>query len=99
MANRLHFDYGNIHLVLDAMTGELFELINKASGDNLLKNGMFKQKQPFTLSLKQPDGKTVQLSPPPHKRAFEEMALRPTIRSEQTNDGVCIKVRYERDLL
>ena len=71
MANRLHFDQGNIHLVLDVMTGELFELINKATGDNLLKNGMFKQKQPFTLAVKTSDGKTLQLSAPPHKRAFE----------------------------
>lgn len=96
MANRLHFDQGNIHLVLDVMTGELFELINKATGDNLLKNGMFKQKQPFTLAVKTSDGKTLQLSAPPHKRAFEEPALRPTIESKQTDDAVCITVKYDR---
>ncbi len=96
MANRLHFDYANVHLVLDVMTGELFELINKATGDSLLKNGMFKQKQPFTLSLKQTDGRTVQLSAPPHKRAFEESELRPAIESEQTASGVRVTVAYDR---
>ncbi|MBO5898283.1 MAG: hypothetical protein J6R04_04650 [Clostridia bacterium] len=96
MANRAHFDYGNVHVVLDVMTGELFELINKTTGDNLLKNGMFKQKQPFTLALKQTDGRTVQLSPPPHKRAFEESELRPTIASEMTERGVCVTVTYDR---
>ncbi len=95
MANRLHFDYGNTHVVLDAMTGELFELIRKDTGDNVLKNGMFKQRQPFTLSLRRADGKTEQLAPPPHKRAFEHEALRPVIKSEQTDAGVCVIVHYD----
>ena len=96
MANRLHFDYANVHVVLDAMTGELFELIRKDTGDNVLKNGMFTQRQPFTLSLRSTDGKTLQLAPPPHKRAFLEPELRPDIQSAQTDTGVCVTVRYDR---
>lgn len=92
---RLHFDEGGIHLVLDSLTGELVELIRKDTGDNLLKNHMYAFRQPFTLTLQKNDGKTYELSPPPHSVAFENPMLKPEITSKRLNDGLCIVVTYQ----
>ena len=35
-----HFYYGNIHLALDSLNGEILAIRNLVTGDNLIKNAM-----------------------------------------------------------
>ena len=92
---RLHFDEGGIHLVLDTFSGELLELIRKDTGDNLIKNHMYSLRQPFSITLRENDGKTYQLTPPPHLTAFRNPELKPEINSERMDGGLRITVAYK----
>ncbi|MBQ2707934.1 MAG: hypothetical protein IJF67_06680 [Clostridia bacterium] len=92
---RLHFDRDGIHLVLDSMTGELLEFIRKDTGDNLIKNYMYTLRQPFTLRLANPDGTAAELTPPPHRTAFENPELHPAITSEEDGGSLRITVSYK----
>ena len=55
--SRYHFENDKISLSLDSKSGELIELINKVTGDNLIKSHENSCPPPFCLCLE--DGATV----------------------------------------
>jgi hypothetical protein len=53
---RQHFSNGFVSIAIDNLTGELLELQDEKSGDNLIKNSVYMLPQPFVLVCKV-DGK------------------------------------------
>ncbi len=47
--SRYHLSNGCLSLALDSLTGEVLELIDETSGENLLKNHLFVLPQPFAV--------------------------------------------------
>ena len=93
-----HFYYGNIHLALDAYNGEILAIRNTVSGDNLIKNAMCCDPatyvyQPFTFKMGDGDDQ-VEYHPLYSRASLENPDKRVKITSEETSDGLLIKVAY-----
>lgn len=50
--SRYHLSNGRLSLALDSLTGELLELVDETSGENLIKNHTFALPQPFAILAK-----------------------------------------------
>lgn len=92
--SRLHFENGRFHLALDANTGEILELSDNLLGENLIKNSMFGAAQPFTVAVRDREGKTSELTAPFSRTALSRPELRAEISTE-TEDGILlVRVKY-----
>ncbi len=94
--SRLHFENGNLHLALDALTGEILELCDVKRGENLIKNSMFQLAQPFTVTLRNAAGELLELSAPVSRVALRRPEFRADISSEEIGDGLVVRVVYDR---
>lgn len=91
--SREHFDYGNTHISIDSVNGEILELYTTRNYDNILKNAMFDTPQPFTIHISGA-GEETELFP----LSARQIALNPEmyvkIYSETKEDGILITVEY-----
>ena len=87
--SRIHFDYGDMHIAFDPLTGEILELFHTRTKDNLLKNSMYAVHQPFTLRFAER-----QIFPVHSREANKNPALRVNIFSDKQAEGLRIYVRY-----
>ena len=70
-----HFYYGNIHLALDSLNGEILAIRNLVTGDNLIKNAMCCDPetyvyQPFTFKIRR-NGETTEYHPLYSREPFD----------------------------
>lgn len=91
--SRFHFEYENIHLAIDSLTGELLELFTLDKNDNIIKNSMLDTVGTFALQCCI-DGEDFTFSPPDSRAAIADATLRCTVNEELTPDGLRVTVSY-----
>lgn len=87
--SRYHLTNGRISLALDSLSGELLELNDEQTGENLIKNHSYALPQPFSILLG--DGKTC-LFPGNAEAIYAHPELRPEFTIE--NSGQAATVHY-----
>lgn len=91
--SREHFEYGNMHVAIDAFSGELLEIFSKRNYDNILKNAMYEVHQPFKITVK--NGETVTNYFPVHGGVANlNPHMRVSISSEKVEGGLKVKVNF-----
>lgn len=94
---RKHFSNGILSMAFDAMSGELIELTDEKSGDNLIKNHLPEAHTPFTLELTQRDGRVRELAPARFAQSSADPGLRAAFQETLCEDGRRqMEVRYGR---
>lgn len=94
--SRYHFSNGLISVAIDSLTGELLELVNEKTGENLIKNSAFVLKQPFQLFAVS-GTKEVRLFGGNASLISKGPDLKPTITSEElAGNGVKITITYPK---
>ena len=94
--SRYHYGNGLLSVAVDSLTGEILELINESSGENLIKNSAYTLRQPFQVWAGA-GGETVRLFGGNVYEIARDAALRPQISSEELPDGgVRITVEYQK---
>jgi len=93
-----HFYYGNVHLALDSLNGEILAIRNLDTGDNLIKNAMCCNPetymyQPFTFKLRQ-NGVITEYHPLYSREPFDNPEKCVSISSTETDEGLLVKVAY-----
>lgn len=91
--SRYHFENDCLHLAIDSLNGQILELADRRTGENLLKNAMFALPQPFTVRLRSNEGET-ELSPANVRDVHRHPDLRCEVSSCETADGLRVTVRY-----
>lgn len=92
--SRLHFDYGNTHVSIDRINGEIVELYTKRNYDNILKNSMFDVHQPFTIHILETEKET-ELFPLSGRRIAYNPEMYVNVHSENKEDGILVTVQYQ----
>ena len=90
--SRYHFENDKISLSLDSKSGELIELINKTTGDNLIKSHEYSCPPPFCLCLA--DGATV--TAPRRKDCMTDTSLAAKIVCVECDGKKLIQVSYNK---
>lgn len=94
--SRCHYGNGLLSVAVDSLTGEILELINESSGENLIKNSAYTLRQPFQVWAGA-GGETVRLFGGNVYEIARDAALRPQISSEELPGvGVRVTVQYEK---
>ncbi len=91
--SRLHASNGIVSLAIDALSGELLELINESSGDNLVKSHHPAAYTPFFLEIYQGQHKLPAL-PPRYLDIQSRPELKPEIQVVQEPDSARISMQY-----
>ena len=76
-----------IEIAFDEYSGELRELTYLETGENILKNYIWKRKTPFTLSVRFPNGEKKELTAPLYDDISEDVLLKPDISLSELQDG------------
>lgn len=93
--SRLHATNGLISLALDARSGELLELTNERTADNVVKSNCHPEAwSPFLIETPGEDGKTRRLRPARYAEIFDDASLAPKIRVEQREGSASIQIDY-----
>lgn len=87
--SRYHLTNGRISLALDSLSGEILELNDERTGENLIKNHSYALPQPFVILLG--DGKTC-LRPGNAEAIYSHSELKPEFHIE--NNGQSATVLY-----
>jgi len=77
-----------VELAFNGNTGELLELVNKTSGDNLLKNWLNCRSMPFNIILKDLDGNEFSACAPLYKDVLESMDYIPDFKIVDSDNNV-----------
>jgi len=93
-----HFYYGNVHLALDALNGEILAIRDLVTGDNLIKNNMCCDPetyvyQPFTFKLRDGNGET-EYHPLYSREPLDNPEKKVLITSKEVEEGLLVKVAY-----
>lgn len=91
--SREHFEYGNMHIAIDAYTGEILEIFSKRNYDNILKNSMYDIHQPFKITVKNGD-KITDYFPLHGRVATRNAKMRVCFSTDKLSDGLRVKVDY-----
>ena len=91
--SRLHATNGILSLAVDALSGELLELVNERSGDNLVKSHIPAAYTPFFLEVYQGREK-LPAQPPRYLDIQKQPSLKPEIRVDQGADSARVSLRY-----
>lgn len=93
--SRIRISNGIVALAVDSVTGELTELVNERSGDNLVKNHLPGKHQPMSLSVRN-GGTACAVFPADNAHILSEPALRPEISVTERGSSKLIKVVYKK---
>lgn len=93
--SRLHATNGMVSLALDARNGELLELVNEQTGDNVIKSNCHPSAwSPFMLEIPGENGAMRHLVPPRYLQILEDETLAPTIHIDQRPDSASVRIEY-----
>jgi len=89
--SRKRYANDSISVAIDTTSGEILELVNKANGDNLIKNTPFNLPNMFAVTLDK-----VRLSVPNLLMVRKEPALKAQIADTKKENGTEIKIIYDK---
>ncbi len=93
--SRLHATNGLVSIALDALNGELLELVSLPAADNIIKSNCHPDaRSPFMLELVGPDGSVHRLLPPRYTDILEDSSLKPDITIQQQAESATIQITY-----
>lgn len=85
-----------VGLAFDSVTGELVELVNNITGENLLKNWFRNRSMPFALMLRKGSEEPFCVGAPASREAAVNNKLKPHISLASSEEGISnIRMRYE----
>jgi len=94
-SGRIRLNNEKVSLAFDGWTGELVELTNNTTGENLLKNRSPLHNMPFNLELTDRSGDKHRVLAPNYHQIRKDLSLRPTFtRSSPLDSEESLSIRY-----